>query len=140
MRHEQSVPEASYIVANCNETAGPTLKPCIKQSVYAMLVTADGREFFGANWMTNGDVTICPRVERNCASGTGYELCQTVCNQEFHAERFALDACINEHCDPEGSTVWVTGHTYCCDGCITAMQNAGVARAVVLDSGKVYQF
>ena len=131
---------SSRIIASCNEAAGPSLRPCIKQSVYAMLVTVDGKEFFGANWMSNGEVTVCPRVELNCPSGTGYELCSDVCNQEFHAERAAIDACINAGAETAGSTVYVVGHTYCCDGCIGAMTSNGVAHAIVLDSGREYHF
>ena len=132
--------DSNRIIAMCNEVAGPELRPCIKQSVYAMLVTVEGVEFFGANWMSNGEVTVCPRVERNCPSGTGYELCSEVCNQEFHAERAAIDACIGAGHSPAGSVVYVVGHTYCCDGCIEAMTLNGVASAIVLDSGKVYHF
>lgn len=129
-----------YIIARCDETAGPDLKPCIKQSVYAMLITVDGREFFGANWMSNGEVTVCPRVTLNCVSGTGYELCSDVCNQEFHAEVAAIDACINAGFDTAGSTVYVVGHTYCCDNCIAVMTSNDVAMAIVIDSGKCYNF
>jgi len=129
-----------YIIARCDETAGPDLKPCIKQSVYAMLLTVDGREFFGANWMSNGEVTVCPRVTLNCASGTGYELCSDVCNQDFHAEVAAIDACINAGVSPAESTVYVVGHTYCCDNCIETMTLNGVAAAIIIDSGKTYNF
>lgn len=132
--------DMNRIIAKCNEAAGPDLKPCIKQSVYAMLVTAEGVEFFGANWMTNGEVTVCPRVTENCASGTGYELCADICNQDFHAEVAAIDACINAGHSTVGSTVYVVGHTYCCDNCIGTMTSNGVVSAVVLDSGKVYHF
>lgn len=132
--------EPSRIVAMCNEVAGPSLRPCIKQSVYAMLVTEDGHEFFGANWMTNGEVTVCPRVERNSKSGEDYHFCSDICNQSFHGERAAIDACINAGISPEGSVVYVVGHTYCCDGCLAAMRANKVASAIVVDSGKVYNF
>ena len=132
--------EPSRIIAQCNEAAGPTLIPCVKQSVYAMLVTVDGHEYFGANWMTNLDVSVCPRVLANSPSGKDYHFCSDICNQSFHGERAAIDACILNGDNPEGSVVYVVGHTYCCDGCISAMENAGVKQAVVLDSGKVYNF
>jgi cytidine deaminase len=132
--------EPNRIIAACNEVAGPDLKPCVKQSVYAVLVTVDGMEFFGANWMTNGDVSVCPRVLANSKSGEDYHFCIDVCNQTFHGERAAIDACINAGYSTVGSVVYVIGHTYCCDGCIAAMQANGVAKAVVVDSGKVYNF
>ena len=132
--------EPSRIVAACNEVAGLTMKPCIKQRVYAMLVTVDGEEFFGANWMSAMDVEICPRVEANSVSGQDYHFCTDICNQEFHAEASAIIACYKAESSPVGAVVYVVGHTYCCDGCIAAMQAAGVTSAVVLDSGKVYNF
>lgn len=129
-----------YITLGCLEAAGAFLRPCIKQSVYAMLVTLAGEEFFGANWMTNCEVTVCPRVEANSKSGEDYHFCSDICNQDFHGERAAIDACIDSGADPRGATVYVVGHTYCCDGCIAAMQANGVKQAIVLDSNKVYDF
>lgn len=120
------------------DTLGVGLKPCIKQEVSAMLVTTDGMCFFGANWMTNGDVSVCPRVTNDCDTGTGYELCKEVCNQQFHAERAALDACANYGYSAAGGTIYVIGHTYCCADCRAAMKAAGVARAYVIDSNKEY--
>jgi len=76
----------------------------------------------------------------NCASGTGYELCLDTCNQEFHAEVAAIDACINAGESVIGSTVYVVGHTYCCDNCIAVMTSNGVKTAIVIDSGKRYDF
>lgn len=133
--------EPSRIIAGCNEAAASELIPCIKQSVYAMLVTANGKEFFGSNWVsTTSGATVCPRVTLNCASGTGYELCQTVCNQEFHAEVASLHACADADESAEGAVIYLTGHTYCCDNCIASMKQAGVYQCIVLDSGKVYTF
>lgn len=133
--------ESSRIIAGCNEAAASELIPCIKQSVYAMLVTTSGLEFFGSNWMsTTSGATVCPRVTLNCASGTGYELCTTVCNQEFHAEVSSLHACADAGESAQGATIYLTGHTYCCDNCIAEMTNAGVYQCIVLDSGKVYTF
>ena len=125
-----------YIIDGCNAVAGD-LVPCVKQPVYALIITTDGKEHFGSNWMTNSNVTVCPRVELNCPSGQGYELCKEVCNQDFHAERFAISLCTSDTTD---ATLYLTGHTYCCDDCIAAMKAAGIKTAVVLDSGKVYNF
>jgi deoxycytidylate deaminase len=133
--------EPSRIIVGCNEAAASELIPCIKQSVYAMLVTASGREFFGSNWMsTTSGATVCPRVTEGCPSGQGYELCQTVCNQEFHAEVAALRACVEAGETTEGAVIYLTGHTYCCDNCIVEMTKAGIYQCIVLDSGKVYSF
>jgi deoxycytidylate deaminase len=127
-----------YIKMMVDAVAGPSLKPCIKQEVRAMLVTVEGLCFFGANWMSNGDVTVCPRVTAGSPSGFGYELCVEVCNQLFHAERSAIDACINGGFSPVGGTMYVIGHTYCCKDCRAAMKANGIIRALVIDSGKEY--
>lgn len=133
--------EPSRIVAGCNEVAASELIPCLKQSVYAMLVTESGREFFGSNWMsTTSGYTVCPRVELNCPSGQGYELCKEICNQDFHAEVSALRACADAGESTQGAVIYLTGHTYCCDNCIQSMTEAGIKFCLVLDSGKLYQF
>lgn len=130
----------NYIIEACKNIAGTTLQACIKQSVYAMLITASGERFFGANWMTCGDLTVCPRVTANSESGEDYHFCKDVCNQEFHAEAAAVQACQLAGASTLGATVYVVGHTYCCDGCVAGMTTAGVARAVVLDNDKKYRF
>ena len=126
-----------FIIDSCNERAG-NLNPCIKQQVYAMLITESG-VYFGANWMLN-DITVCPRVAQNVPSGTGYELCASVCGQgpEYHAERQAMTAAIEAGDTLEGATLYLTGHTFCCKYCREAMNEAGLKSAHVIDSGKEY--
>lgn len=126
-----------YIINNCIEAAGGQLFPCVKQSVYAVVITADGREYFGANWMTSCDVTVCPRI---LANTTSYELCDTVCGQgtEFHAERQAMWSAYYDNADLVGAEVFITGHTYCCDTCRAAMFEEGITYAASLDSGRHY--
>lgn len=130
----------NFIIDNCNQVAS-NLYPCLKQQVYAMIITEKG-VYFGANWMLNNKITVCPRVTEGCPSGTGYELCEEVCGQgtEHHAERNAMLAVIEAGDTLEGASLYLTGHTYCCEYCITAMTEAGVKKATVLDSGKVYNF
>lgn len=130
---------SEYIITNCKAVAGELI-PCVKQSVYAMLVTKEGKEFFGANWMTNGSITVCPRVTLKCKTGEGYEHCTETCNQEFHAEPAAINACINAGYSPAGATVYVVGHTVCCDNCRNTMWANDVAEAIVVDSGAHYEF
>lgn len=127
-----------YIINSCIEAAGGQLFPCVKQSVYAVVITADGREYFGANWMTSCDVTVCPRIEQG---RTDYELCGTICGQgtEFHAERQAMWSAYYDGADLTGAEVFITGHTYCCDTCRAAMHAEGITFAASLDSGKYYE-
>ena len=130
---------SQYIIANCVAVSGG-LVPCVKQSVYAMLVTEEGKEFFGANWMTNKEVTVCPRVTLKCKTGEGYEHCKDTCNQEFHAEPAVIDAAINAGYSVVNAVIYVVGHTVCCDNCRNTMYNEGVSEAIVLDSGAHYVF
>jgi deoxycytidylate deaminase len=131
---------STYIKQMCNTIAGSTLQPCIKQSVYAMLVIGDGLCFFGANWMTNGELTVCPRVTAGSVSGADYHFCKDICNQEFHAEVAAIQACIAFGYYPLGGHLTLVGHTYCCDACLAAMQAAGIEHVTVLDNGLEYFF
>ena len=130
----------NFIITGCKEMA-TNLFPCIKQQVYAMVVTKKGF-YFGANWMLNNTLTVCPRVTAGCPSGTGYELCEEVCGQgtEYHAERNAMKVVLEAGDTLEGAVLYLTGHTYCCDSCIAAMTKAGVKTAIVLDSNKIYNF
>ena len=127
-----------YIINSCIEAADGQLFPCVKQSVYAVVITADGNEYFGANWMTSSDVTICPRI---LANTTSYELCATVCGQgtEFHAERQAMWSAYYDGADLTGAEIFITGHTYCCDTCRAAMYEEGITYTASLDSGKSYE-
>jgi len=127
---------AEFIKVNCDVRAG-TLYPCLKQEVYACLVTTTGERFFGANWMLNNKITVCPRLDFE--SGTRYDLCEDVCGQgtDYHAERQAIDACFESSCNPVGSTMYLTGHTYCCTTCTQALVLTGVRTVVFVDTGKV---
>lgn len=132
---------SEYIKTNCNDKAG-TLYPCLKQQVYALLVTKEGNEFFGANWMLNNTVTVCPRVTEGCATGTGYHLCEEVCGQgpDYHAERQAINACLEAGQDTTGAVVYLTGHTYCCTTCTAAMKTAGVKTVYLVDTNEVVNY
>lgn len=126
-----------HIIAKAYEGAEAWL-PCIKQRVYAMIILPNGEAYYGANWMTVGDVEICPRV---AAGVTSYELCATICGQgtEFHAERQAMWSAYYDKADLTGAEVFITGHTYCCDTCRAAMYEEGITYAASLDSGKSYE-
>jgi cytidine deaminase len=133
-------PFNEFIIEGCDVAAAGSMIPCIKQPVNAVLITVAGTKHFGANWMTNQDISVCPRVTLNCVSGEGYEHCIDTCNQEFHAEPAAIDACINAGADTVGSVVYLTGHTRCCQPCQDSMKAAGVRKAICIDNGKEYTF
>jgi cytidine deaminase len=135
-RVNTSVPvTAEHIKINCNLRAN-NLYPCLKQQVYACLETTEGERFYGANWMLNNTVVECPRLKFE--SGTRYDLCESECGQgtDYHAERQAINACLEAGADTEGAVMYLTGHTYCCDDCTYAMLDAKVSRVVLLDTDK----
>jgi len=125
-----------YITTNVNNIAN-NLFPCLKQEVRAMLVTEDGNEYFGANWMLNNTITVCPRLAFE--SGTRYDLCESICGQgpDYHAERNAIYACIEADDTAVGATLYLTGHTYCCKDCQAAIKNANIATVIIVDTGEV---
>lgn len=115
-------------------------KPCLKQSVKALIITKDGKEVYGANDIRN-EVTVCPRVEKGCKTGEGYDLCKSVCNQNFHAEVSAIQNAKEKGIDIKGSTLYLVNHTYCCDNCIAKMKIAGIKEAhILLEDGKTHSY
>lgn len=106
--------------------------PCIKQSVYAMIKTVDGKMVFGTNKMLN-NITICPREVEGYATGTGYHLCKEVCNQNAHAEVDAIQNAHKKDMNIIGSVLTLVGHTYCCDNCIQVMKENGIASVHIID-------
>ncbi len=112
-------------------------KACLKQSVYAMVETVDGDIVYGSNKMLN-EVSSCPRDGAGCASGEGYDMCKTVCNQNAHAEVDAMQAAEREGYDLEGAKLTLVGHTYCCENCTNEMLSRNIARVEILDpDGKI---
>lgn len=100
---------------------------CVKQEVIAM-VYKDGKYWLGSNWCANPQ-SVCPRDKQNMKSGEGYELCTTVCQQKYHAEVDACKSAGKENCN--GATLYLVGHTYCCDNCISVMKEMGIKEVVI---------
>lgn len=124
--------EALKVKAILNETV--IAKPCVKMTVKAFIVAKDGSTAVGSNSIRN-KVDTCPRVERNCPTGEGYELCKSVCDQGEHAEVSAIQNAQSQGIDLTDATLYITGHTYFCDNCIAAMTAAGIKTAHCFDSG-----
>ncbi|MFA7287278.1 MAG: hypothetical protein WC055_00200 [Melioribacteraceae bacterium] len=98
---------------------------CDKQTVLAVIVNKD-KIFYG----TNNCLTpqeVCPR--QNMESGTGYELCKDICQQTNHAE---VNACVNAGEFAKGLTLYLFGHTYCCDNCKKVMDKYGIKEVVFM--------
>ena len=95
-------------------------KKCAKQTTIALLITPSGEFFVGQNWCEKPQKK-CPRA--GLKTGIGYELCQKICGQKNHAE---VDACLKAGKKAHGATLFLLGHTYCCENCLTVMQRHGV--------------
>ena len=111
-------------------------KPCLKQSVIALIITQDNKEIFGSNHI-NTFVDVCPRVEKGCKTGEGYELCKSICLQNFHAEVDAIETAKKNNIDLKSASLYLYNHTYCCDNCISKMKESGISKCVVVDNEKV---
>ncbi|HEY1310829.1 MAG TPA: hypothetical protein VGF02_07745 [Pseudolabrys sp.] len=94
--------------------------PCAKQRVIAEIVTPSGERFFGENLCYRPQQT-CPR--EGMPSGQGYHLCRSICVQSGHAEVNALAAAGER---ARGATLILTGHSYACDHCKAAAEQAGI--------------
>lgn len=99
---------------------------CAKLTVRCVITDASGLvSGVGTNWCDSG-VPVCPR-----APGEGYAKCQTVCNQDGHAEIQALRyAHIRGH-DIKGGTAYLSGHYHACEPCARALRDAGIATLVI---------
>jgi len=98
--------------------------PCAKQTVRATIVARDGQRIVGTNWCSNAQPE-CPR--KGLATGEGYHLCKGICGQVNHAE---VDACIKAGPAAVDSTLYLEGHTYCCDPCLQVMKEYGVNQVI----------
>jgi len=127
-----------YIIDNADKLAFGTA--CIKQPVHAMLVLCNGTEFFGSNEMKECGITTCPRVELNYPTGEGYHHCKETCKQNYHAEVSAIMRAKKTGMDISGSTMYLTGHYYCCDNCTLEMKKAGVKKVIFVDTKETLSF
>lgn len=99
--------------------------PCVKQTVTATIIATDGRRFTATNHCDNAQ-SICPRA--GMATGEGYELCRSVCEQPAHAE---VNAIWLARRATRGATLYLQGHTYACEPCKKACADAGIASIVI---------
>lgn len=96
------------------------MRQCKKQTTVAIIMKDGFLVSMGTNEI-HADVLECPRL--GMASGTGYELCASVCKQNHHAE---VDACLKAGEAARGGTLYLIGHTYCCDNCKRVMDEHGI--------------
>jgi deoxycytidylate deaminase len=99
---------------------------CLKQSTVAVIMKDGILVSIGTNEIHNNQLTECPRA--GMKSGRGYELCKNVCKQGHHAE---VDACLKAGEEAKGATLYLIGHTYCCDDCKRVMGEHGIIDSVI---------
>ena len=97
---------------------------CAKQTTIAIVVNG-GRAWIGSNWCSKPQ-TECPR--KGLPTGVGYEMCSKTCGQLYHAE---ADACRKAGANADGATLYLLGHTYCCDSCKSIMAAYGIRDVVI---------
>jgi deoxycytidylate deaminase len=98
---------------------------CAKQRVIATIITPGGERIVGENSCRTPQ-PVCPRA--GMATGVGYELCRSICDQTGHAEAVALDLAGGR---AQGATLYIEGHTYACDDCLRAAEAAGIVAVVI---------
>ena len=97
---------------------------CVKQTTVAIIVN-NGQAWIGSNWCRTPQ-DECPR--KTLPTGVGYEMCKEICNQNSHAE---VDACNKAGVNAKGGTLYLIGHTYCCDNCLSVMDKYGIRNVVI---------
>ena len=97
---------------------------CAKQETIA-IIENNGRYWIDSNWCHNPQDT-CPRY--NMKTGEGYELCETICNQSNHAE---VNVCLKAKHNAEGGILYLIGHTYCCDYCLSIIKEYGIKDIII---------
>jgi len=105
------------------------MRQCKKQTTVAIIMK-DGKFISMGTNEIHEPVEVCPRDEMGFKSGEGYHLCKETCGQISHAE---VDACVRAGAEAKGASLYLMGHTYCCDNCISVMAEYGIAEVVVPD-------
>ena len=97
---------------------------CAKLETIA-IIENKGQYWIGTNNCQNAQ-EICPR--KDMPTGVGYELCKSICGQYYHAE---VDACLEAGENAKGGTLYLLGHTYCCDLCKKIMNEYGIKEVII---------
>ncbi len=101
------------------------MRQCKKQTTVAVIMKDGQLISIGTNEI-HEDITECPR--KDMKTGEGYELCKSVCKQNHHAE---VDACLKAGDQAKGATLYLIGHTYCCDECTVVMERHGIKEVII---------
>lgn len=99
---------------------------CIKQPTAAVVVKRG--KIIGRGVNAGKRVEVCPRVVHNCPTGTGYEWCKTVCEQEGHCEIVAIRNTLSNGNNPKGASMYLDGHWWVCKPCWDEIIRVGIVR------------
>ena len=102
---------------------------CAKQLVIAIIVNK-GKFWVGSNYCFN-EQEVCPRGD--LPSGEGYEMCKEICEQPCHAE---VEACESAGKKARDGTLYLIGHTFCCDNCMKVMKKHGIKEVLICDTNE----
>jgi deoxycytidylate deaminase len=95
-----------------------------------------GKSYWGENVCSYYQYK-CPRGDME--PGVGYELCDSMCGQEGHAEEQALEAAGKDQwSDPfKRALALVYGQTRVCERCKDQLQRAGVETIILVKGSEV---
>lgn len=111
---------------------------CTKQPTAAVIVKKG--KILGKGVNAGKKVEVCPRVLRNCPTGTGYEFCKDVCEQEGHAEVMAIRNALSNHHDLKGASLYLDGHWWACQECWDNIIQSGISKVFLrTDSMELYK-
>jgi deoxycytidylate deaminase len=78
--------------------------------------------------------TLCPRVEHNCSTGTGYEYCTSRCEQTAHSEVNCIKDALRNNQQTTNADLYLFGHWWCCEQCWNAMIQHGIKNVFLLEN------
>jgi deoxycytidylate deaminase len=102
---------------------------CRGRQVIAILIALNGSVYVGSNGVDRQQA-VCPRKAAGFGRGKGWELCRTVCGQDYHAEEAAI---IDAGDNAAGGTLYLIGHDTVCEHCKEVLDSAGVKQVIFVD-------
>ena len=111
---------------------------CVKQPTAAVIVKLG--KIIGRGVNAGKKIDVCPRVINNCPTGTGYEFCKTVCEQEGHCEVMAIRDVLKNGNNPKDADMYLDGHWWVCKPCWDEIIKVGISRVFLRkDSAELYK-
>ena len=77
---------------------------------------------------------MCPRYEKGCKTGEGYELCKTICKQTGHAEIIAIQDALKKNHTIKNAQLYLFGHWWCCENCCTTILEHNIQTVYLVEN------